>query len=161
MGVNFKRWIAEDTMLDLPPPEYFEYGITRQWLVQDRIVLLAKNDDLSRTAVDAWWQVYTETVTNWHKDRPIAIIHDLTHPTLRVTPYATKTAIRAAHYLTYFVQSAFIASVYDSTYIAQLANFVLSQRPSLRDDIHEKIFRSREDALNWIQDNLHQSEASV
>lgn len=133
--------------------ECFGYGITRTYLDEGQIVLIKTEGDMSHNAINTWASLLILTIQESDKERPLAVLHDLTHPNQGLTPY---TRERTAQVLKSIPenQSTFSAIVLPRTFMNRIIEMFV-RTPIFKHPSHEiRVFPERDLALNWLREKL-------
>lgn len=70
--------------------ETLTYGISRTYLEDGKLVVIASEGDMRREAVDFWANTVIETYRGWQQGSPLLVLHDLSHKNQGITPYAMR-----------------------------------------------------------------------
>jgi hypothetical protein len=128
------------------PVEQLTAGITREWILDRRIVIYA-GINLSRAAIDSWYEAFKADIMAWPVDRPYLVVHDLTHKNVALTPYARKRA-QDMVYLRPDVKGR-SALIMRNTFASHLIDmFLRQQRNTPRE---RRVFYTREKAIEWLK----------
>ena len=140
-------------------PESFDHGIVRKWLDDDRIVVIASEGNMSRTAIDEWVRVSVETLRGWPKDRPVFGLYDLMRSQEGLTVYSVKRtedvyrAVRSD-------QRVYIAIAIGDPHVRWAVNAMLRLRVGRTEQVTERLFDNQDHALQWLQQMIAR-EASL
>ncbi len=129
----------------------YDYGISLIILDDGRITLFTNEGDMSREAVDHWWEIYTAMVRSWPADRPVLLIHNITHPNMVFTPYIRWMSTQARELLLQEDRSAYIATVITDSFNLRLASMLSNQLSHPKAYYQERIFHSNQAALDWLR----------
>ncbi len=132
------------------PIEYYGGGLARQWIDDNQIVIIITVGDMTHAGIDAWADLLVDTVRGWPPDRPILILHDLSHPNQGFTSYARE---RAADLYTALPsdREVYHALVVNVSFVRAMINFFLRRRRSSMGKLHERMFTSNREALRWLR----------
>jgi hypothetical protein len=136
--------------------ESYDFGICRSWLDNGRIVLIKTEGDMSRKAINTWASLLILTMQEWEKDKPLACLHDLTHPNQGLTPY---TRERTADILKAIpnTRPMYSAIVLPQTFMYRIIEMFV-RTPIFRHPQHEiRVFPDVESGLKWLREKLEQS----
>lgn len=132
------------------PIEYHGGGLARQWIDDDQIVIIIAAGDMTTAGVDAWADLLIDTINSWPPNKPILILHDLSHPNQGFTTYARERATDIYAALPHD-RDVYHALVVNVSFVRAMINFFLRRRkPQLR-TLHERMFTSNRDALRWLR----------
>lgn len=133
--------------------ETYGYGITRSYIDNGNIIIFRTQGDMSRDAINTWASMLILTMQEWKSERPIAALHDLTHPNQGLTPHARERTIdvmkRRPKGLTIYS-----AVVLPNTFMHRIIDMFL-RTPIFHQAGHEvRIFPSESQALDWLREQL-------
>jgi hypothetical protein len=133
--------------------EHYNYGISRILLDNGRIVLIKTNGDMSRNAINTWASLIILTIQDWDKEKTLAVLHDLTHPSQGLTPYARERTTELLKYIPNTLQT-YSAVVLPPTFMNRIINMFI-RTPIFRHPCHEiQVFRDTESGLAWLRKKL-------
>jgi len=134
--------------------ETYKYGITRTLIDGGRIVIVSTEGDMSRNAINTWASLLVLTMQEWDSERPLAILHDLTHPNQGLTPFARE---RTADVVKAQPEglSVYNAILLPETFIKRIIEMFLRTPLLHLDARYTKIFSDREEALGWLRDKSY------
>lgn len=75
---------------DTDNTEQYGYGITRTLIDDNTIVIVRTQGDMSRNAINTWASLIILTMQEWDSERPLAMLHNLSHPQQGYTPFSQK-----------------------------------------------------------------------
>jgi hypothetical protein len=133
--------------------ETYDYGICRSWLDEGRIVLIKTEGDMSRNAINTWASLLILTMQEWEKEKPLACLHDLTHPNQGLTPY---TRARTADILKAIpnTRPMYSALVLPPTFMNRIIEMFI-RTPIFRHPCHEiRVFGNVESGFAWLREKL-------
>ena len=133
--------------------ESYGYGISRTELDNGRIVLIKTEGDMSRNAINTWASLLILTMQEWDSSKPLACLHDLTHPNQGLTPY---TRERTAHVLESIPKTLTVynALVLPPTFMYRIMEMFV-RTPIFRNPRHEvRVFPTVEDGLAWLREKI-------
>jgi hypothetical protein len=140
------------------PLEQYPFGITREWLDDNRIAVIKTEGNMARAAIDTWAEVVMDTARNWSLDQPLFLMHDLSSRDQGLTPYSrqradeTYQAVRPG-------TKGYIAVVVREGVINRLVSlFYFRRRTEHGMNLDEKLFTQREEGLAWLREMLKQVE---
>ncbi|MCU0495752.1 MAG: hypothetical protein MUF87_00210 [Anaerolineae bacterium] len=136
--------------------EHYAYGITREWNDDHSIVIVATQGDMARGAIDTWADVLIETIKVWDTDKPILVLHDLSHRNQGLSQYSRQRAEELYNYIP-VDKPTYAAIVISDGLVSRLISifFVMRWRGN---HIHERIFTNRKEALAWLNEQKHAHE---
>lgn len=133
--------------------EVYNYGITRSYIGKNQIAIVRTEGDMSRHAINTWASLLILTMQEWKSERPLAIVHNLTHPNQGLTPYARERTIdlmkRRPEDMT-----VYSAVVLPRTFMHRIIDMFL-RTPIFHQDGHEiRIFPTEQSAIDWLEEKL-------
>jgi hypothetical protein len=128
------------------PVEQLSSGITREWILDRRIVIYAGVNP-ARAAIDTWYDAFKTDILAWPADRPYLVLHDLTNKNVALTPYARKRA-QDMIYLRPELKGH-SALLLRNTFASHLIDLFLRQQRQTARERH--VFYSREKAIDWLK----------
>ncbi len=133
--------------------EVYKYGITRSMSKDGRVTIIRTEGDMSRDAINTWASLLILTMQEWKSERPLAVLHDLTHPNQGLTPYARERTIdivkRRPKGLVIYS-----AVVLPRTFMHRIIDMFL-RTPIFHQQGHEvRIFPSENLAMDWLREQL-------
>lgn len=133
--------------------ENYDYGITRAFLDDGRIVVIKTAGDMSRNGVNTWVSLLILTMQEWKSENPLAILHDLRHPNQGLTPFArerTADAVKARpENLT-----VYSAVLLPQTFMKRIIEMFIRTPIFQRDGHHVQVFSDKEQALEWLHQQV-------
>lgn len=145
--MNNSRPVSNNPGLeDASPVEQVMPGMTRQWLLDRRIVVFTMTSP-SREVSDGWINTVKATMENWPSDRPYLAIHDLTSNKMSLTPYARKHAEELIPLSA--MAPGYAAIILPRSFIAQVIRVFL--RTQKQQGNQNLVFFSRQEALEWLK----------
>jgi hypothetical protein len=136
------------------PVERYPFGITREWIDDERIVVITTQGDMSRAAIDTWANVVMDTAANWNPDQPFFLLHDLSSKDQGLTPYSRQRAEETYDALRPGT-SGCIAVVIREGFVNRLVSLLYFRRRKARGmNLEERLFTTKADALTWLREML-------
>ena len=133
--------------------ERYNYGISRSWLDKGQIVVIKTEGDMSRNAINTWASLLILTIQDWDKEKPLAALHDLSHPNQGLTPYARERTAELLKQLPNTRQN-YSAVVLPQSFMFRIVEMFI-RTPIFRHPCHEiRVFTNRETALAWLREKL-------
>ncbi|HRE48426.1 MAG TPA: hypothetical protein PLD47_11940 [Aggregatilineales bacterium] len=132
--------------------ETFEFGITRDFLDEGRIVVFTSAGDMRRAAVDVWFEVVKQTYASWLPGKPLFVLHDLSAPGNAMTPYLRQKAYALYEIDLAHIPAGRIAVAAPDTLLMRLMAILLRERDKRFRRNAQRIFASRGDALRWLRE---------
>jgi hypothetical protein len=132
--------------------ENYSYGITRSFLDGGHIVAIQTEGDMSRNAINTWASLLVLTMQEWKSERPLAVLHDLTHPNQGLTPFArerTMDVLRARPK----DMEIYNAILLPPTFIYRIIEMFLRTPIFQQDGLYIEVFSRKEEALEWLQEH--------
>lgn len=135
--------------------EQFSYGIERWWLDDGAIAVVKTQGDMTHDAIDAWADLLIAMLHQWANGsrRPIAFLHDLTHPNQGLTPYSRKrvndvlAAIPDA-------ETTFTAIVLPNTFINRIISMFVRSSPFRQNNHQTRVFTDLDTARDWLREGI-------
>ncbi|HLA45573.1 MAG TPA: hypothetical protein VJZ27_19145 [Aggregatilineales bacterium] len=141
----------QNTTVAIEETEHFAYGVTRMQCFDGQVVIITNRGDMSRHAIDEWFEVVYDTLDNPSADTSIRLCLDLTHPNQGVTPYSMSRIPEL--YQLADVKShvqAKIAIVFHSRMLTRIFTGIFKRIGENRASVREEIFLSQDDAMAWL-----------
>lgn len=131
----------------------YNYGITRSFINNGQIAVVRTEGDMSRHAINTWASLLILTMQEWKSDRPLAFVHNLTHPNQGLTPYARERTIDLVQRRPKDIM-VYSAVVLPRTFMHRIIDMFL-RTPIFHQDGHEvRIFHAEQHAINWLEEKL-------
>ena len=131
--------------------EVFDHGISREFLAEGRIVVIASQGDMRRIAVDQWANIVTETYRAWTPGQPILALLDLSAPSQTLTPYARQRADEAYDAADPDTPARGALLLKDGFAMRIISMFV-RERKGRHKQSEVRIFVQRTEALRWLHE---------
>ena len=133
--------------------ENYSHGITRSFIDDGRIVLVETEGDMSRNAINTWASLLVLTMQEWPTERPLAILHDLTHPAQGLTPFARE---RTADVVKARPDGLVVynAVLLPPTFIKQIIGMFLRIPLLQKDGQYMKVFSDKDKAIAWLREKI-------
>lgn len=133
--------------------EVYSFGITRSMSKDGHITIIRTEGDMSRDAINTWASLLILTMQEWKSDRPLALLHDLTHPNQGLTPYARERTIDLVKRCPKGL-IVYSAVVLPRTFMHRIIDMFL-RTPIFHQPGHEIcIFPAENLAIEWLQEKL-------
>jgi hypothetical protein len=133
--------------------ECYNYGISCSLLDKGQIVLIKTQGDMSRNAINTWASLIILTIQDWDKEKPLAVLHDLTHPNQGLTPYARERTAELLKHIPNTCQT-YSAVVLPPTFMNRIIDMFV-RTPIFRHPHHEiRVFVDTETGLTWLREKL-------
>lgn len=149
-------------MMNNPPlpsdstTENFGEGISRTWLYEKRLAVIASEGNMRREVVDIWAEAVIQTYQQWDSGWPLLVLHDLSHKNQGITPYAmrrTEDTLEALPKSDDFYGRA--AIILRDGLVARVgASLVNRLRKRAKNRFEIMIFFRHELALAWLEEML-------
>lgn len=132
------------------PIEHFGQGIRRYWLTT-RVVVIETDGDMSIQAVDQWAEVVVETINGYPASEPaVFLLHNLSHPNQRITPYSRQKAQSIYSRLDTH-RPVYMAVVMAHPVLIQIASVLARVWLTPKASMQQKLFVTPEAALEWLR----------
>jgi len=131
--------------------EQFNYGITRVQSRDGRVVIITSEGDMTRHAIDEWYDVVHDTLVNWSNGTTVRLCLDLTHPNQGVTPYSM-SRIPELYQLAEVKldMKAKVAIVLRNWLVIRIFTAIFKHIRENHINVDEKIFHTRDEASAWL-----------
>lgn len=130
--------------------EQFEHGITRAWLDDGSICQMTTRATGTREAVDTWISCLLSAMDRFPVGEHALFLHDLTAEVRGFTRYARERAT-----VTYAAlptdRPIYLAYVLPDAQINPVLADIMRARAVQHDNIVERIFSDKTDALAWLR----------
>ncbi|MEO1287506.1 MAG: hypothetical protein AAFV93_07035 [Chloroflexota bacterium] len=133
--------------------EYYDYGITRTNIANGTITVIRTEGNVIPDAVNTWASLLVLTMQEWDSDRPIAVIHDLTHPNQGVTPYVRQRTIDVMKQIPENM-IVYNALILPDTFIRRIIDMFTRTPIFQRENVHIRIFGCQRTAQQWLEKQL-------
>lgn len=128
--------------------EQFPHGLSREWYYDKRMFVLTLRD-VSRDAIDTWFQVLKQTMTDWPEKKRWLALHDVsTQPQFILTPYVRALGNEIYNYRRDALRG-YIGFVTPRTFVAQMLQIFLATQKNKRYATH--LFFTRKSGLEWLK----------
>jgi hypothetical protein len=140
--------------------EHYDFGITREWIDDGHIAVITTQGDMRRDAVDTWVNICLDTLNNWHTDRPILSIQNLSAKMQGLTPYSSR---RSEDILAQIPphKPCYIALILPNTFISRVIGLFMLARQRFNKDQESRVFTNLGEGLDWLKEKqkLHGSDS--
>ncbi|MEM9952113.1 MAG: hypothetical protein AAF846_10960 [Chloroflexota bacterium] len=133
--------------------EYYNYGITRTNIANGTIIVIGTKGDMTPDAVNTWASLLVLTMQEWDSKRPIAVIHDLTHPNQGVTPYVRQRTIDVMKQIPDDM-IIYNALILPDTFIRRIIDMFTRTPIFQRENFYLRIFGCQRTAQQWLKTQL-------
>lgn len=140
------------------PLETYPFGITREWLDDNRIVVIKTEGNMARAAIDTWAHVVIETAKNWDADQPLFLLHDLSSKDQGLTPYSRQRADETYHAVHPGTKGCIAVVIREGVINRLMSLFYFRRRTDRGMNLNEKLFTTREEGLAWLREMLRKTE---
>jgi len=140
--------------------EHFDYGVTRYWVDDGQIAVIATEGHMNTPAINTWAEVLVDTVRNAPATHPLAICQDLTGPYQGFNAEIRERLSDLYQHLP-VDHPVYSAIVLDNSTMRNIVQLYLRRRKLDRPTMNEKTFADTETALNWLRQQTQQHGAGV
>ncbi len=130
---------------DQTPVEKLSPTVSREWL-HDRMIVVYRVTNSSRTTADTWYEAFREDLTHWPDDRPFRAMHDFTGGMVASTPYGRMRGQQMVDMRPEI--SGRVAILLSNSFTAHMIElFLRMQKQTSR---VRGVFFDREQAIQWL-----------
>lgn len=130
--------------------ENYDYGVTREWRHNRRLVIIQTQGSNLNEAVDVWADLAIQTIKEMPEEGAFFLIDDLSHPNTNLTPYGAKRSREVLGSAPWHRENFYIATVVSNSFVNRLAKILISPFLSLRAKAEHVMFTSRIEADKWV-----------
>lgn len=136
------------------PIEYYDFGITREWIEDNRIVVITTQGDMSRAAVDTWADLVIDTASNWEANKPVFLLHDLSSRDQGLTPYSRERADQTYDAVKSGTEGCIAVVVREGVINRLISLLYFRHRKERGMNLQERLFITRPEAESWLREML-------
>ncbi|MCL4253200.1 MAG: hypothetical protein KJ043_05410 [Anaerolineae bacterium] len=130
--------------------ENYDYGVTREWRYNRRLVIIQTQGSNLNEAVDVWAELVIKTLKEIPEEGAFFLIDDLSHPNTNLTPYGAKRSREVLGSAPWHREKFYVATVVSNSFVNRLAKILISPFLSFRTKAEHVMFTARIEADKWI-----------
>jgi hypothetical protein len=131
------------------PPEELTPGLTRQWLIDEQIVVF-KATAATRHVTDTWIGSVKDVMQKWPKNRPYLVIHDFRHHNIAFTPYARSRAEELVRVP--IGVPGYAAIIVPKSFVGQIIKLFMRTQKSV--GIENRLYFEFDEGLSWLKSKI-------
>jgi hypothetical protein len=138
-----------DVLAQDSAPQELTPGLTRQWLLDEQIVVF-KATAVTRLVTDTWIDTVKDVMRKWPKDRPYLVIHDFRHQNIAFTPYARSRAEELVRIP--ISVPGYAAIIVPKSFVGQIIRLFMRTQKSV--GIENRLYFEYHEGLSWLKSKI-------